>query len=109
MGTEEVRSPESDQKHAVRRYCVSPHFLLREIAGESVLVPVDESAGAGNCIIGLNETGSFIWKQYQTPSTPEDVVRAAQALYSDSSGRMEQEIHEYTKKFLQVGFLQEVV
>lgn len=92
-----------------KRYRVSPDFLLREIAGESILVPVGDAAGVGNCIISLNESGSFLWKQYQSPRTPEDVVRAAKEVYSDSSGRMEQEIREYTLKFLQAGFLQEVV
>lgn len=96
-----------EREHA-KRYCVNPSLLLREIAGESILIPVGEATGAGNCIISLNETGSFLWKQYQTPCTLEDVVRAAREVYADSAGKMEQEICEYSAKLLQVGFLREV-
>ena len=40
-------------------------FVLREIAGETILVPVGRTALAFNGIITLNQTGIEIWKGLQ--------------------------------------------
>ena len=37
------------------------NFVLRDIAGESMLIPVGESSGKVNGIITLNESGVVIW------------------------------------------------
>lgn len=37
-------------------------FLLREIAGEFMLVPLGESSAQFNSMVTMNETGAFIWK-----------------------------------------------
>ena len=40
---------------------LNPDFILREIAGEAILVPVGGAAAASGMIV-LNETGADIWK-----------------------------------------------
>ena len=42
-------------------------FILREIAGEAVLVPVGENTELSNSIISLNETSVFLWKLFDHP------------------------------------------
>ena len=46
-------------------------YLLREVAGSNIVVPV----GSGNMdfsgVITLNEVGSFIWKQLEKDTTKE--------------------------------------
>ena len=37
-------------------------FLLREIAGENVVVPVDEARELFRGMIQLNGVGAFLWK-----------------------------------------------
>lgn len=37
-------------------------FILREIAGENILVPCGEAAKRVNGLINLNSTAAFIWK-----------------------------------------------
>lgn len=37
------------------------NFVLRDIAGESMLIPVGEASGKVNGIITLNESGVVIW------------------------------------------------
>ena len=41
-------------------------FILREIAGEAVLIPTGEASQNLNGMIHLTETGAFIWKQVDT-------------------------------------------
>ena len=37
-------------------------FVLREIAGDTVLVPVDQTALEFNGMITMNPAGGFVWK-----------------------------------------------
>ena len=36
-------------------------FILREIAGSSIIVPVGERVKEFNGVINLNDTGVFLW------------------------------------------------
>ena len=49
-------------------------FILREIAGEAVLVPVGENTELSNSIISLNETSVFLWKLFDHPVTYDEVL-----------------------------------
>lgn len=39
-----------------------PDFILRQIAGENILVPCGEAAKRINGLINLNSTAAFIWQ-----------------------------------------------
>lgn len=88
-------------------YISNEDYLLREIAGEFVLVPVGGGAEQLNGMLGLNETFQFIWNQFQKPHTIYDVVLAAKAQFSDSKETIEKDINDYVKECLQYGFLKE--
>lgn len=90
-----------------RRFMANPDFMLREIAGESVLIPVGEAGSFENSVISLNETCSFLWQLYQTPRTVEEVTAEARKEYSDPDGMMETQIREFTNAYLQYGLLRE--
>lgn len=63
-------------------YHASPDFVLREIAGEIVLVPLNSAAQKISGMISLTETGSFLWKRLeQQPQTKEELAVALVAEY----------------------------
>ena len=62
-------------------YQVHPDFVLREIGDEAALVPVGDANDFENCIISLNDTYCFIWKQFQEPNTIETVTALALEQY----------------------------
>lgn len=41
-------------------------FMLREIVGETILIPVGESNNHFNGIITINELGKFIWENLES-------------------------------------------
>lgn len=49
-------------------------FILREIAGEAVLIPTGEASQNLNGMIHLTETGAFIWKQVDTAADLEEIT-----------------------------------
>ena len=91
----------------VRMFKVNPNFLLREVAGEAVLVPVGEAGIFENSVISLNETCRFLWQLFQQPRTMEDVIAEAKKEYSDPDGEMEQGIKDFIREYLQYGLLKE--
>lgn len=90
-----------------RKYKANPDFLLREVAGEAVLIPVGEAGIFENSLISLNETCCFLWKLFQEPRTVEDVIAEARKEYSDPDGEMEQGIKDFIKEYLKYGLLKE--
>lgn len=86
-------------------YKTSSNYLLREIAGEYLLIPIGGGAEQLNGMLTLNETFQFIWNQFQEARTIDDVVRAAGQEYEDNSGTMERDIRAFVEESLQYGFL----
>ncbi len=90
-----------------RRFRANPDFILREIAGEAVLIPVGEAGIFENSLISLNDTCSFLWKLFQTPRTAEDVIAQAKEEYEDPEGEMEQGIYSFIEDYVKYGLLKE--
>ena len=91
------------------RYQINPSFILREIAGEAVLVPVGDVGIFENAMISLNSTSLFLWKQFEEPNTIDGVIQKAEAVYDDPSGRMGAEIRQFVFEYEKAGLLKEVV
>ena len=56
------------------------NYLLREIAGEYMLVPLGESSF--NSMVTFNETGAFIWKKLEEDLTENEIAHALTLEYS---------------------------
>lgn len=91
------------------RYQVNPNFILREIAGEALLVPVGEAGMFTNSIVSLNVTSLFLWKQFTEPNTIERVIHEAQEVFDDPSGKMEDEVRQFVLEYVKTGLLKEVL
>ena len=92
---------------AERKFKANPDFLLREVAGEAVLIPVGEAGVFENSVISLNDTCSFLWKLFQEPRTEEEVIAEAKTEYSDPDGEMEQGIRSFIEEYVKYGLLKE--
>lgn len=99
--------PEGTKRENVRVFRANPDFLLREVAGEAVLIPVGEAGVFENSVISLNDTCSFLWKLFQEPRTEEEVIAEAKTEYSDPDGEMEQGIRSFIEEYVKYGLLKE--
>ena len=54
---------------------VSKDFILREIAGEYILVPVGKTALSFNGLITINEVGELIWSMLQEEKSIPEIVK----------------------------------
>ena len=55
---------------------VNGELILREIAGENILIPVGATALRIQGMISLTESGVLLWNRLQTECTEEDLVDA---------------------------------
>ena len=54
----------------------SSDFLLRDVAGTLVIVPVGAAVSAFPGMITLNATGAYLWELLETEQTVESLVEA---------------------------------
>ena len=72
-------------------------FVIREIAGQYMAVPVGERVNDLHGIIALNETGAFIWKLLENEKTEEDLARALTEEYEVSYEEALEAVREFIK------------
>ena len=51
-----------------------PGFVLRTIADEYMLMPIDENIAKFNGAVLLNKVSAFIWEKLQVPVSREDLL-----------------------------------
>lgn len=70
-------------------------FVIREIAGQYMAVPVGERVNDLHGMIALNETGAFIWKLLEDEKTEEDLARALTEEYEVSYEEALEAVREF--------------
>lgn len=63
----------------------NPNFLLKDVAGKQVLVPVGKAAVAFPGMITVNNTGKFIWAFLEQEHTFDQLVEAMTLQYEVSA------------------------
>lgn len=57
-------------------YRSKPHYIMREIAGESILVSVGDGVADFCGVVKLNASAKVIWNTLQNGATKEDLIQA---------------------------------
>lgn len=86
---------------------VSKEFILREIAGEYILVPTGASAVKISGLITMNELGCFIFKTLQEGKTIEQLVDAIVAEYTVDRNTAQADAQEFLQQLRDIGGLEE--
>ncbi|MBR3934250.1 MAG: PqqD family protein [Clostridia bacterium] len=64
---------------------ISEGFILKEIAGSYVVVPVGQNLVDFSSMITTNETGAFLWEKLQNDTTVDELCEAVMAEYQGVS------------------------
>lgn len=79
-------------------------FLLRQVAGQNVLLPVGGDLEL-NMMITLNDTGAFLWQQLQQENDVDGMVQALLAEYDVDKTTAEGAVKAFVKKLDDYGLL----
>lgn len=91
-----------------KKYRIKSGFILREIAGEYAIVPVDEGSLITNAVMMPNDTAVFLWNAFQQSSTVEDVVRKGIREYEVSEDRIRNAAWRFVRDTFKCQILEEV-
>lgn len=80
-------------------------FLLRQVAGQTVVVPVGSGLDL-NMMITLNGTGAFLWERLQTETDAKALTDALLAEYDVDETRARESVDAFVQKLKDHDFLQ---
>lgn len=86
---------------------VNSEFVLREIAGEYILVSAGSAATNFNGLISMNEVGSTIFKALAEECSVEKLINVVTSEYEIDTETAKQDIIEFVDQLRQIGALEE--
>lgn len=98
-------APVSAESDACARYVLSENFMLREIAGEALLIPLPASGLPGNAMITLNETSALLLRSLSVPRAMNDLFLLAKETYDDPDNTLEESIRAFVAMHVKTGVI----
>lgn len=84
---------------------IVPGFILREIAGETVVIPTGEAARRLSGVITLNECGRFLFELLRSEQTKDSLVDALLDEYEIDRDTASRDVDAFVEKLSEYGFL----
>ncbi len=81
-------------------------FMLREVAGVYVVVPVGERVIDFNGLMTLNDTGVFLWKTLEKGSGKKQMADMLCVEYEVSADEAQKDVKEFLKDLEDAGILE---
>ncbi|MBQ8797300.1 MAG: PqqD family protein [Oscillospiraceae bacterium] len=85
----------------------SADFLLREVAGTQVLVPLGAAAVSFSGMVTLNGTGAFIWELLEQPQTMQTLTEALMDRYAVDQETAQNDVEGFVNKLIPIGAILE--
>lgn len=85
----------------------NPDFILRQIAGENILVPCGEAAKRINGLINLNSTAAFIWKNLDEVKDLDELSARVMEEFEVDEETAKQDVEGLTRELTMIGMVLE--
>lgn len=86
---------------------IDKNFVLREIAGEYIIIPTGRTALEFNGLITVNEVGMELWKMLQKDVTFDDLLNGILEEYDVDENAAREDIQEFLDRLIKGGILTE--
>ena len=86
-----------------KKYIIKQGFVVREIAGEFIAVPVDSSCGTS--IVVLNPVSKFLWEELRSEKTFGELLDAMLKNYDVSREEAETDLKEFLAQLTENGLI----
>ena len=83
-------------------------FVVRRIAGETLVVPICRQMADINCIFALNKVGEYIWEQMDGKKNLKDIRKSVESRFTGAQDQIEQDVREFISQLLESGLIEEV-
>ena len=85
---------------------VSKDLILREVAGEYILIPVGQAALKIHGMINLSESAVLLWKKLQEECTEGELVEVLLREYEVDRDTALADVREFTEQMQKIGVLE---
>ncbi len=82
-------------------------FLIREVAGQTVIIPDGEKNVEFTGMIKLNETGKLIWEAVTKGDSQEDIATKIAGEYGITKDKALGDVQSFVMKMKEEGFIEE--
>ncbi len=86
-----------------KKYIIKQGYVVREIAGEFITVPVDPSCGTN--IIILNPVSKFLWEELREEKSFDELLDSMLNNYDVSKEEAETDLKEFLMNLIENGLL----
>lgn len=84
---------------------IKKDLIKREIAGDTILVPVGKTVYDSNGLFVLNELAAFIWDVLPKAETEAQILEAVLAEYEVSAQEASEDIAQFLEKLRTMGII----
>ena len=81
-------------------------FMVREVSGEILVVPVGAQSIDFKSVIRLNETGAFLWNKLTEDITEDELLDAILAEYYIDKDTASGDIRRFVEKLVDAGVIE---
>ena len=86
---------------------IQKEFVLREIAGDYVIIPTGKTTLTFNGLITVNEVGAALWKMLQSDKSLGDLIQGILDEYDVEESVAREDIQEFLETSRKNGILDE--
>ena len=86
---------------------IRKEFVLREIAGDYIIIPTGKTTLAFKGLITVNEVGAALWKMLQSEKSLDELVKAILDEYDVEERVAREDIQEFLETLGKNGILEE--
>lgn len=84
---------------------IKKELIKREIAGDTILVPVGKTVYDSNGLFALNELGAFIWNMLPQVESEAEICEAILAEYDVSAEEAAKDTAEFMTSLKEMGII----
>lgn len=84
-----------------------PGFVLRELAGECMLMPAGDNIGRFRGMVLMNSLSAFVWKNMQTPVTRDELLAEILKRYEVDAQTAAADLDGLLEQFRKLGIMEE--
>lgn len=84
---------------------IKKDYVLRQVAGTNVVLPIGEASIKFNGMLTLNESAVMLWHLLEQDTTKEEMVKKVISEYDVAIQNAEQDVDEFIDMLAKIGCL----
>ena len=84
---------------------IKKELIKREIAGDTILVPVGKTVYDSNGLFILNELGAFLWDRLEAAETEQELLQMILDEYEVTEDVAAKDLHTFLENLRELGII----